>query len=105
MQNNAFSNKIETDIENYFWQPGDQDSWEECAEYLNNIMSGLVDLRKIYPNYVVKCDTDTNTQEVVAANGMVGLVEWTPIKLIERIKCISTIKDQRVVNFEVAIAA
>lgn len=88
--------EIQRNIERFFWQPADPSTWAEFSELLNSIFTFLVDNRAIEDNYTVKCDRSTNTDNIIAANGMLAVAEWTPVKSVERIKVISTIKDRQV---------
>ena len=50
---------------------------------------------------VIKSDSTTNTLAVTADQGMVAVIEYYPIKTIEKVKVMATIKDQQVVSFAI----
>lgn len=87
---------IERNIAQFFWRPSNSTTWKEFAAYITNIMQVLADAEVIEPDFIVKCDRQTNTDEVIAANGLLALIEWRPIKSIEKIKVISSIFDTQV---------
>lgn len=78
----------------YFFAPIDPTTWQDFGNRLTrDIMQVLVNARMIEPNFIVKCDSVTNTAQVRNANGMVAYLEFTPYKKLERIKVIANITE------------
>ena len=84
-------------VPDFFYQPSDPTLWTLFKSKLEEIMEFLEDNRAIRGDgdyaWKVICDETSNTSDIVNANGMLALIEWTPIKSVERIKVISTIRD------------
>jgi hypothetical protein len=95
MRTGLFIKKISHRISRqYFFAPIDPTTWKDFANRLNReIMQPLVSSRMIEPNYIVKCDAITNTDQVRNNNGMVAYIEFTPYKKLERIKVIANITE------------
>jgi hypothetical protein len=95
MRTGLFIKKISYRISRqYFFAPIDPTTWEDFSNRLTReIMQVLVTARMIEPNYIVKCDSVTNTAQVRNANGMVAYLEFTPYKKLERIKIIANITE------------
>ena len=78
----------------YFFAPIDPTTWKDFANKLNReVMQPLLVNRMIEPNYILKCDSSTNTAQVRNNNGMVAYLEFTPYKKLERIKLIANITE------------
>ena len=78
----------------YFFAPIDPITWRDFSNRLSReIMQILVSSRMIEPNFIVKCDSVTNTDAVRNNNGMVAYIEFTPYKKLERIKVIANITE------------
>jgi hypothetical protein len=78
----------------YFFAPIDPTTWKDFATKLNReVMQPLLVNRMIEPNYILKCDSSTNTAQVRNNNGMVAYLEFTPYKKLERIKLIANITE------------
>ena len=95
MRTGLFIKKISHRISRqYFFAPIDPITWKDFANRLSkDIMQPLVASRMIEPNYIVKCDSITNTDQVRNNNGMVAYIEFTPYKKLERIKVIANITE------------
>lgn len=95
MRSGLFIKKISYRISRqYFFAPIDPTTWRDFTNRLTrDIMQPLVAGRMIEPNYIVKCDSVTNTAAVRNANGMVAYIEFTPYKKLERIKVIANITE------------
>lgn len=77
----------------YFWNPTDPASWADYGVLLGGILNQLVNWRAAADNYEIITDASVNTDEVVNNNGMIGIINWTPTKVVERLKTISNIKE------------
>ena len=77
----------------YFWNPTDPAAWSDYRVLLQAILRQLVAWRAAEENYLITTDASVNTEEVVNNNGMVGVIDWTPTKVVERLKTISNIKE------------
>ena len=95
MRTGLFIKKISHRISRqYFFAPIDPITWKDFTNRLStDIMQPLVASRMIEPNYIVKCDSVTNTAQVRNNNGMVAYIEFTPYKKLERIKVIANITE------------
>lgn len=78
----------------FFHEPNDQRLRTEYAAQLSRIMSSLVSTRAILEDYLIVCDDTVNTDSVVNNNGLVAVIDFTPIKTVERIKVIANIKER-----------
>ena len=78
----------------FFHEPGDVKSQESFAALITQKMNELVEARAIQSDFIVICDATVNTDEVVNNNGLVAVIDFTPIKTIERIKVIANIKER-----------
>lgn len=77
----------------YFWNPTDPAAWSDYRVLLQAILRQLVTWRAAEENYLITTDASVNTEEVVNNNGMIGVIDWTPTKVVERLKTISNIKE------------
>ena len=95
MRTGLFIKKISYRISRqYFFAPIDPVTWTDFANRLNrDIMQPLASSRMIEPNYIVRCDKTTNSDQVRNNNGMVAYIEFTPYKKLERIKVIANITE------------
>jgi hypothetical protein len=95
MRTGLFIKKVSYRISRqYFFAPIDPTTWRDFTNRLTrDIMQPLASSRMIEPNYIVKCDSVTNTAAVRNANGMVAYIEFTPYKKLERIKVIANITE------------
>jgi hypothetical protein len=80
----------------FFHEPTDATAQSDFQSMLEGIMRFLVDRRAIEPDFVVVCDSSVNTPSILNNNGMVATISFTPIKTLERLKVISTIKERSV---------
>jgi hypothetical protein len=88
--------EIERNAKFFYHEPNDPKAQSDFAALLKGIMNFLFERRAIEGNFIVKCDSTTNTDMVVNNNGLLATIEYTPNKLIERIKVIANIKEKRV---------
>ena len=79
----------------FYHEPNDVNLQKEYVSMINGIMETLVTQRAIYSDYSIKCDLVTNNDDVVNNNGLVAVIEYTPIKTLERIKVISNLKERK----------
>jgi hypothetical protein len=95
MRSGLFIKKISYKISRqYFFAPIDPITWRDFSNRLTReVMQPLATARMIEPNFIVKCDSVTNTDAVRNANGMVAYIEFTPYKKLERIKVIANITE------------
>jgi hypothetical protein len=95
MRTGLFIKKVSYRISRqYFFAPIDPITWRDFSNRLSReIMQILVSSRMIEPNFIVKCDSVTNTDAVRNNNGMVAYIEFTPYKKLERIKVIANITE------------
>lgn len=77
----------------FFWNPTDPASWSDYGVLLKAILRQLVAWRAAGEDYVVTTDSSVNTPEIVDQSGMIGVIDWTPTKVTERLKTISNIKE------------
>lgn len=77
----------------FFWNPTDPAAWADYGVLLKNVLRQLVAWRAAGEDYVVTTDASVNTPEITNQNGMVGVIDWTPTKVTERLKTISNIKE------------
>ena len=86
----------------FFWEPLTQNTMDEFAEAIELVMEELFDANAIKgkddPNYgyTIQVDTSINTPAIEAQRGLIGIITWTPVRSIEKIKVVSVIRDLRV---------
>jgi hypothetical protein len=89
----------------FFFEPNDPESWNDFSRRIKEVVDYLIAARQIRNDGaykpVIRCDASTNTLAVTADQGMVATIEYYPIKTIEKIKIVATVKDQQVVSFAV----
>lgn len=83
---------------NYFWKPLTKRTMDNFAYELKTIGEYLssAEVNAIKTDFVVTCDTTINTELIEAQRGLIGIIEWTPVRSIEKIKVISIIRDMAV---------
>jgi len=82
----------------YFYKPIIKDTRDDfVAAVKKEIMEPLVKKNKIKPEPDYTIDMSNNTDIIEASQGMVAVIEWTPIKSLEKIKVISYMKDTQVI--------
>lgn len=79
----------------YFWLPITGRTQARLYDDLNDIAKTLVDVA-IKPDYKITTDESINTEVIEASNGLIGMIEWSPLKSVERLKIINVIKDKQV---------
>lgn len=89
----------------FFFEPNDPESWNDFSRRIKEVVDYMIAARQIRNDGafkpVIRCDATTNTLEVTADQGMVATIEYYPIKTIEKIKIVATVKDQQVVSFAI----
>ena len=82
----------------YFWSPLNKNTMDAMKEQLTNMCVYLSSstVNAIKGDYKIICDASVNSPEVEAEFGLVAVVQWTPIRSIEKIKIISVINDAKV---------
>ena len=83
---------------NYFWRPLNKRTMDEFAEELRGIGMYLSSstVNAIKDDFGVVVDDTINTEAIEAKRGLIGIIEWTPIRSVEKIKVISIIRDLQV---------
>jgi len=90
----------------FYWEPGDSTSWETFGKLIEGLMVYMESKRIIEPKegqygWKVISDATVNVPNVTNNYGMVVVIEYYPIKSIEKIKVFSNIKEKDVeVKFE-----
>jgi len=79
----------------FFHEPIDAKLQKDYADSIKLTMETLVAQRAIQSDYIIKCDQIINSDEIVNNNGMVAVIEYTPVKTLERIKVISNLKERK----------
>jgi len=77
----------------FFWNPTDPAAWSDYGVLLKAILRQLVAWRAAGEDYVITTDASVNTPDITNNNGMIGVIDWTPTKVTERLKTISNIKE------------
>ncbi len=80
---------------NYFWRELTTTTLNDFYADLDAIAKNYVKINAIKADYTITVDTEQNSAEVEASNGLIGAIEWEGIRAIEKIKVISTIRDQK----------
>lgn len=80
----------------FFHEPNDPNLRRDYAALISRVMSSLVAARAILDDYTVICDDSVNTDTVVNNNGLIAVVDFTPIKTVERIKLVANIKERNI---------
>lgn len=86
----------------YFWLPIDSRTRAALEYDLTLIMDQLVKDRCIKADYVVDVSPELNDEYIEADGGLVGRIEWYPVKAVEKIKIINVIRDKQV-SFSIEI--
>jgi len=83
---------------NFFWKPLTQGTMDDLAFALRSIGTYLSsnEVLAMKPDFVVTVDQTINTEITEAQRGLIGIIEWTPVRSIEKIKIISVIRDLQV---------
>lgn len=83
---------------NFFWKPLTQGTMDDLAYALRTIGTYLSsnEVQAMKTDFVVTVDSTINTEITEAQRGLIGIIEWTPIRSIEKIKIISVINDYSV---------
>ena len=85
----------------FYWEPGDASSWKTFGKLIEGLMKTMEDARAIEPQesqygWTVTYDESVNTPNVTNNYGMIAVIEYYPIKSIEKIKVFSNIKEKDV---------
>lgn len=86
----------------FFWEPLTKTTMDELYAVLEKLAEDLVAKKAIKPKedpnygYIITTGTSINTPIIEAKRGLIGILEWTPVRSIEKIKIISVIKDMKV---------
>lgn len=88
---------------NFFWQPVDPTTRKNFKASIEEILDVLVANRSIEEDYNINVSKSVNTDAVKAKDGMVAVITYTPINLVEKIKVVANVLDDNVtVTFEAA---
>jgi hypothetical protein len=82
----------------FFYEPLTKATMDELYEVINTKMKALYADKAIKEGWVIITDTSINTPAIEVQNGLIGMVEWTPVRSIEKMKIISVIKDMKLQN-------
>lgn len=97
--------QIQKFVKFFYFEPNDPDSWNDFSRRVKEVVDFMIAAREIRNDGafkpVIRCDSSTNPLAVTADQGMVATIEYYPIKTIEKIKVMATIKDQQVVSFAI----
>lgn len=97
--------QIQKFVKFFYFEPNDPDSWNDFSRRIKEVVDFMIAAREIRNDGiykpVIKSDSTTNTLAVTADQGMVAVIEYYPIKTIEKVKVMATIKDQQVVSFAI----
>lgn len=88
--------QLKSKVKNFFYEPGDEQSWKDYEKLIKSILKNLADNRAIQDNYSAVSDSSLNTEEVVNAQGMIAKFEYSPINVIERVKAYGKVNKQTV---------
>lgn len=82
----------------FFWSPLTQGTFDDLNAALLKIANYLssTTVNAIKDDFTIITDAAINTELVEAQKGLIGAIEWTPIRSIEKIKVISVIRDLKV---------
>lgn len=81
--------------EDFFWAPVDAKTKGDFKGRITKLAEYLADKKAIKTDYNPIVD-EINDETTEAENGLIGMLEWSPVKSVERIKVISVLKDKQV---------
>ena len=97
--------QIQKFVKFFYFEPNDPDSWNDFSTRIKEVVDFMIAAREIRNDGiykpVIKSDSSTNPLAVTADQGMIAIIEYYPIKTIEKVKVMATIKDQQVVSFAI----
>ena len=92
-------------VPDYYYLPITKDTRDEFEAIIKKqIITPLINAQAIKPNEITDWQVitdpaliDADNTIIEASNGMISLIEWTPINKLEKIKVISVMKDTQVI--------